>query len=170
MNLISCFKNYCAVFLFLVFLSGCSEESKPLLQVGEKALPFTLELLDGKQSHLEQYAGKGLVITFMSSWCPCSNESMPLMKQAYAKYKGDPIVFLMVGIQDSNSKFEKFVKKWEAPFLAGYDKGDRIAKDYGVSSPPTTFFIDKNGIVKRAFYGNIAKKPDEFQKWVEEII
>jgi len=44
-------------------------------------------MLDGKQSSLEQYAGKGLVITFMSSWCPCSNDSMPLMKQAYANHK-----------------------------------------------------------------------------------
>lgn len=171
MSSISCFRNFCAALFIAAFLTGCSEEvGRPLLQVGEKALPFTLELLDGKQSQLEQYAGKGLVITFMSSWCPCSNESMPLMKQAYEKHKSDQVVFLMIGIQDSKSKFEKYVKKWEAPFPAGYDKGDRIAKNYGVSSPPTTFFIDKSGVVKRAFYGNIAKKPEEFQKWVEEII
>ena len=157
-------------FFLIAFLSGCSEEARPLLQVGEKALPFTLELLDGKQSHLEDYAGKGLVITFMASWCPCSNDTMPLMKQAYSKHKNDQVVFLMVDIQDSRSKYEKFVKKWEVPFPTGYDKGDRIAKDYGVSAPPTTFFIDKNGIVKRAFYGNIAKKQNEFQQWIEEII
>ena len=141
-----------------------------MLQVGEKAAPFTLELIDGGTSSLEKYAGKGLVITFMSSWCPCSNESLPLMKQAYTAHKNDQIVFLLVGVQDSRSKFEKFVNKWEVPFSAGYDKGDRIARDYGVSSPPTTFFIDKNGIVKRAFYGNIAKKPDEFQQWIKEIM
>jgi peroxiredoxin len=170
MNSINSFKNFCAIIFLMAFMSGCSEEGRPLLQVGEKALPFNLELLDGKQSHLEHYAGKGLVITFMSSWCPCSNDTMPLMKQAYSKHKNDQVIFLLVGIQDSRSKFEKFVEKWGVPFPAGYDKGDRIAKDYGVSSPPTTFFIDKNGIVKRAFYGNIAKKPDEFQQWIEEII
>ena len=170
MNSINYYKRLCTILFLIACMSGCSEESKPMLQVGEKALPFTLELLDGKQSQLQQYVGKGLVITFMSSWCPCSNDSMPLMKQAYANHKNDQIVFLMIGIQDSKAKFEKYVEKWSAPFPAGYDKGDRIAKDYGVSSPPTTFFIDKNGIVKRAFYGNIAKKPDEFQRWIEEII
>lgn len=169
MNSTNCFKKFCTVFFLVALISGCSEESRPLLQVGEKAVPFTLELTDGKQSELGQYAGKGLVITFMSSWCPCSNDSMPLMKQAYAKYNGQ-VAFLMVGIQDSRSKFEKYVEKWAVPFPAGYDKGDRIGNDYGVSSPPTTFFIDKNGIVKRAFYGNIAKKPQEFPQWIEEII
>lgn len=169
MNSISCFKKFCAVFFLAALLSGCGEESKPLLQVGAKAVPFTLELIGGKQAQLEQYAGKGLVITFMSSWCPCSHDSMPLMKQAYAKSNGQ-VAFLMIGIQDSRSKFEKYVTKWEVPFSAGYDEDDKIGNDYGVSSPPTTFFIDKSGIVKRAFYGNIAKKPEEFQKWIEEII
>jgi len=171
MSWINCFRNFYLSLLFAAFLSGCSEEpGKPMLQVGEKALPFTLEMLDGSTSRLENYAGKGLIITFMSSWCPCSNESLPLMKQAQARHKDDPIVFLMIGIQDSRSKFEGFVKKWEAPFPAGFDKGDKIAKDYGVGAPPTTFFIDKHGVVKRAFYGNIAKKPEEFQQWVKEVI
>jgi peroxiredoxin len=170
MKSINCFVTLCAVLFVIALTSGCSEESnKPLLlQVGAKAVPFNLELIDRKQSQLEQYAGRGLVITFMSSWCPCSHDSMPVMKQAYTKNNGK-VAFLMVGIQDSRSKFEKFVEKWAVPFPAGYDKGDRIADDYGVSSPPTTFFIDRNGVVKRAFYGNIAKKPEEFQKWIEEI-
>jgi peroxiredoxin len=169
MNSTSCFKKLCAVFFLAASLSGCGEESKPLLQVGAKAVPFSLESIGGEQIRLEQYAGKGLVITFMSSWCPCSNESVPLMKQAYAKQGNGQVAFLMVGIQDSKSKFEKFLEKWEVPFHAGYDQGDRIGNDYGVSSPPTTFFIDRDGIVKRAFYGNIAEKPDEFRQWVEEI-
>ena len=170
MSSTSYFNKLCAVFFLTALISGCSEEGRPLLQVGEKAVPFTLELVGGKQSQLEQYAGKGLVITFMSSWCPCSHQSMPFMKQAYAKHNNGEVAFLMVGIQDSRSKFEKFIEKWNVPFPAGYDKGDRIANNYGVSSPPTTFFIDKNGVVKRAFYGNIAEKPKEFQQWVEEII
>ncbi len=170
MNLINYFRKFCSVFFLIALISGCSEETKPLLQVGEKALPFTLELIGGEQSQLEHYAGKGLVITFMSSWCPCSNESMPLMKKAYETHQNDQIVFLMLGIQDSRSNFEEFVKKWDAPFPAGYDDDDHIARNYGVSAPPTTFFIDRNGIVKRVFYGNIAKKPDEFQQWVKEII
>jgi peroxiredoxin len=169
MSSTSCFKYFGTVFFLIACLSACSEGGRPLLQVGEQAPPFTLELLDGGQSHLEGYAGKGVVITFMSSWCPCSNKSIPLMKKAYLDHQ-DEIAFLMVGIQDSRSKFEKFVNKWEVPFPTGYDKGDQIARNYGISSPPTTIFIDKTGTVKRAFYGNIAEKEQEFPQWVEEIL
>lgn len=170
MNSTSCCRRLFAALLLAALAGGCSEDAKPLLQVGEKATPFALELVDGRVSRLENYAGKGLVVTFMSSWCPCSNESLPLMKQAYAGYGDGRIAILMIGMQDSRANFQQFVRKWDVPFAAGYDKGDRIAKDYGVSTPPTTFFIGKNGIVKRAFYGSIAQKPAEFRQWLEEII
>ena len=146
------------------------EEPTRVLQVGEKAPAFTLELLNGEKSHLDLYSGKSLAITFMASWCPCSNDSIPLMNGAYTDNKGKNLAFLMVGIQDSRAKFRQFVEKWQIPFPAGYDEGNRIAREYGVNAPPTTIFIDRNGDVKRVFYGNIAEKKEEFPQWIEEIL
>ncbi len=169
MNSINCFRP-AAVFFLAALVSGCLEEPVALLRVGEKAPPFTLDLLDGAKIDLAHYAEKPLVITFMSSWCPCSNESIPLMKQAYQSNKDSTIEFLMVGMQDSESKFEKFVEKWETPFPAGFDKSGEVTRDYGVSAPPTTIFVDKTGNINRVFYGNIAEKPDEFRNWIEDIL
>jgi len=164
------FKYLVTVFFLSILITGCMEDKGKILQIGQKAPPFSLDLLDGKQTSLDQYAGKGLAITFMSSWCPCSKDSIPFFKEAYKKYKNDNIQFLMIGIQDARGKFEKIVAKWKVPFPAGYDKGDRIARDYGVQAPPTTIFIDKDGSVKRVFYGNIKDKEKEFPQWIEEIL
>jgi len=164
-----CFKSLATASLLSLLLFGCNGDKQALVQVGAKAPPFTLELVDGGQATLEQYAGKGLVITFMASWCPCSNDSMPLMKDAYQAHKAD-IAFLMVGIQDAESKFKAYVKKWDVPFAAGFDDGNKMARAYGIGSPPTTYFIDKTGMVKRAFYGNIKDKQSEFQQWLKEIM
>jgi peroxiredoxin len=168
MNSIKFYKITVLLFFLASSLAGCSEEGRVLLEVGKKAPPFTLKLVNGGEVTLDQFAGKGLVITFMASWCPCSNDSIPLMIKAYQQHK-DNISFLMVGIQDAESKFEKFVNKWNVPFPSGYDDGATIAKAYGIGSPPTTYFIDKSGIVKRAFYGNIKDKKNEFAQWLEEI-
>ena len=100
MNSTSFFRLTVIALFLAALLVGCSESGRPLLQVGEKAPPFTLQLLNGEQVTLQQYAGKGLVVTFMSSWCPCSNDSMPMMKKAYQKHKG-AINFLMIGTQEA---------------------------------------------------------------------
>jgi peroxiredoxin len=155
--------------LLLVAFLGACDSGRPLLQIGEKAPPFNLQLVSGETVSLSQYAGKGLMITFMSSWCPCSNDSMPMMKKAYQDYKDD-IAFLMIGIQDGEEKFINYTKKWQVPFSAGYDEDDEIARSFGVRSPPTTIFIDKTGIVKRAFYGNIKDKSGEFSDWFKAVL
>lgn len=160
-----------AVFLALT-LSGCLEDVIPL-EVGSKAPPATLIMLDGAPREMTDHPGKGLIITFMSSWCPCSNDSIPMMKKAYGLHgQGDQgkVDFLMLGIQDPESKFRGFVEKWDIPFPAGYDDGDDIARLYGVKQPPTTIFVDKEGTVQRVFYGNIKDKESEFYTWVEELL
>jgi peroxiredoxin len=158
-----------AVFL-LIALAGCFDDGVPPLQVGSKAPPFVLALLDGGNAELAQPQGEGHVLTFMSSWCPCSNDTIPLMKRAHADYEDKGIAFLMIGIQDAEGKFENFVAKWGIPFPAGYDSGDRIARAYGVNAPPTTIFIDRDGIVKRIFYGNIKDKEEDFRQWTRELL
>jgi peroxiredoxin len=61
------------------------------------------------------------------------------------------------------------VKKKGFKFSAGFDKGERIARLYGVSAPPTTFFIDSEGKVLSSFYGKIVEK-DRLSAWVDEIL
>jgi peroxiredoxin len=158
------------VFSFVIIAAGCTEDPGDVLHVGQTAPSFALDLTAGGSTNLNLHSGKGVAITFMSSWCPCSNDSVPMMKQAYANHQDDGLMIIMVGIQDSREKFGKFVEEWAIPFPAGYDKGDRIASDYGVRAPPTTVFVDKNGIVQRVFYGNIKDQEENFHQWIEELL
>lgn len=159
-----------SVFLFLTALSGCTGDNFPALQVGVQAPAFTVKLLDGKTISITDYKGKGLLMIFMSSWCPCSNESIPIINAAYQRHQGDNIEFLIVGIQEARSKFEKFVKKRGIAFPATYDGDKLISRPYGINAPPTMVFIDKKGMVKRVFFGNIKDKKKEFVDWLKEII
>ncbi len=170
MNWKNCFSRAACAAVMAVALSGCLEDDVKPLAEGVAAPPFTLALLDGGTADMQAPHGNGHVITFMASWCPCSNESIPLMKDAFARHRESDIAFLMIGIQEAESKFEKFVAKWEIPYPAGYDAGDSIARAYGVTAPPTTIFIDRDGRVKRVFYGNIKDKEEEFPRWIDELL
>ena len=169
MNSASYFK-YCAwTLLLLGALSGCTGDNFPALQVGVQAPAFTATSLDGKTRSISDYHGKGLLIIFMSSWCPCSNESIPIVNAAYQRHKKDGVEFLMVGIQEASSKFEGFIAKRSILFPAIYDGDKLISRSYGINAPPTMVLIDRDGMVKRVFFGNIKDKEKEFEHWLEEI-
>jgi peroxiredoxin len=170
MNLRNCFKHFALPFFLLAALSGCTGDNFPALQVGVQAPAFTATSLDGKTRSISDYQGKGLLMIFMSSWCPCSNESIPIVNKAYQRHKKDNIEFLIVGIQEARSKFERFVSKQGILFPAIYDDDKLISRPYGINAPPTMVFIGKDGIVKRVFYGNIKDKKKEFVQWLEEIV
>jgi len=170
MNVIKCLKRLALLFFFLGGVSACTGDNFPALQVGVQAPAFTATLLDGKVRNISDYHGKGLLMIFMSSWCPCSNESIPIVNDAWQRHNKDNVEFLMVGIQEARSKFENFIDKRGILFPAVYDDDKLISRPYGINAPPTMVFIGKDGIVKRVFYGNIKDKKKEFVHWLDEII
>ena len=162
------------IFALIITIAGCSGDfsprgAPPSLESGSPAPQFTLELVDGRSVTLDEYKGKPLVLIYMASWCPCSLESAPVFNKVYDEYHPKGVEFLMVGIQDSSSKFKKFVGEKGFKFSAGFDKGDNIARLYGVSAPPTTFFINKEGIVVNSYYGKIIEK-NVLTVWVDQIL
>ena len=166
--------SYPTVVVFLGLpLMGCFEQNVIPLEIGAKAPPATLTLLNGETREVSDHPGQAQVITFMSSWCPCSNESIPLIKKAFEQYNigtESKIAFVMIGFQSPESKFEDVASKWRVPFAVGYDDGDKVARAYGIKAPPTTVFIDVEGKVKRVFYGNIKDKEEDFLEWTRELL
>ncbi len=157
----------CAV----VLAQGCSEGSKggSLIVVGSPAPSFSLTLFDGATWTMDAHEGDPVVITFMASWCPCSNESAPFLREAYARYNPQGVEFLLVGIQDSASKFKRFLEERGVAIPAGYDEDGSISALYGVDAPPVTVFVDREHRVKRVYFGNIKEMGTEFFGWIEEV-
>lgn len=162
------------LFSFLLLsLSACggdtSVSKEPTAAIGSPAPQFSLTSVDGKALTLDNFKGKPLVMTFMAEWCPCSNESAPVFKEAYKTYSPKGVEFLVLGFQDSEAKFRKFVEREKFPYPSAFDKGDKVGTSYGVNAPPTTFFITADGKIQRAFYGKLAEL-DKLSSWIEELL
>ena len=109
---------------------------------------FTVYDLDGKPVKLSDYRGKPLVLNFWSSRCgPCKME-MPDFQKAYEDM-GNEIHFLMVNVTDGSwdtvDSAAAFITEKNYTFPVFYDTDSSAASAYGVSSLPTTYFIDAEG-------------------------
>lgn len=130
--------------------AAASQKIEELPKVGFKAPHFNLIALDGGSYSIPQNAGKPVVINFWASWCgPCRLEAPELVK-LYDKYKEKLEIYAInLTTQDSVENAKAFADEFGFTFPVLLDKDAKKSVDdlYRVLAIPTTFFVDKNGII-----------------------
>ncbi len=122
--------------------------------MGRVAPDFTLQALDGSAFRLSEQRGKPVVLNFWATWCgPCQNE-LPAIQKA-AEHFGDDVVFVGVDQGEKAEVVQSFVDKLGLTFTIPMDADGTIGYNYGVQGLPTTFFIDRNGVVQSLWMGEM---------------
>jgi len=136
----------------VLLVTGClvgSEPSAPLeAQVGESAPDFQLQNLDGQAISLSDFRGSPVLINFWATWCPSCRDEMPYLQQIYEEWLGKGLVLLAVDIGESLDTVESFMQSYNLSFPVLLDTNQDVALEYNIRYIPTTFLIDKNGIIQ----------------------
>jgi len=146
--------------------------AKEGIEIGNLAYDFTLTNYAGEDVTLSGLRGKIVVLNFWASWCgPCQNE-MPefqIMQDAFTAQgaKADT-VFLTVNLADGQRETrdtaQAFLDEKGYTFPAVFDAGS-VANLYQIYSIPTTFVLDKNGVITEMFLGSTNQK--DLEKAIE---
>lgn len=132
--------------------------SKPAQENKESAPDFTFALLDGKDFHLADHKGKPVLINFFASWCLPCREEMPVLEKMAQEYGQKGVIFLGIAIDDTEPKMKDFVAKYGVTFPVGLDKTATIQKSFGIYGIPTTYFIDKQGVINYSHSGSVTEE------------
>ncbi len=120
---------------------------------GQHAPAFRLTDLSGRSVSLADYAGRPLIINFWASWCiPCQQE-FPMYRAARMQYASRGLEVLGVVYKDTPGNAREFMAREDAGWPALVDPGGRVADSYRVTAIPTTFFVNRAGVVIAASYG-----------------
>jgi cytochrome c biogenesis protein CcmG/thiol:disulfide interchange protein DsbE len=117
------------------------------------APPFELTDLDGRTVRLADYAGRPVLVNFWASWCIPCREEFPLLRDVLASGQPKDLAVLGVIYRDNADAARDFMGVRDAQWPGLLDPTESTARAYGISLPPTTFYIDRAGIVRAVSYG-----------------
>lgn len=128
------------------------------VQTKVPAPALALTLLDGRTLGPQNYRGRPMVVNFFASWClPCAQE-MPAIEAISREFGPKGVVFVGVAINDVESKVRQFVARHGMTFPAGLDVDSSIQKAFGLYGVPTTYFVDRHGIIQYFHSGAVTEE------------
>jgi thiol-disulfide isomerase/thioredoxin len=143
----------------LMLVTGChtskEESSTPEsastvkgIEIGSIAPDFTLINLEGETINLSDFKSSPVMLNFWATWCgPCRNE-MPYIQEVYEKWKDSNLVILTINNREEISTVSQFMQENDLSFPVLLDTLGDVFSKYEIRYIPTTFFIDKDGIIK----------------------
>lgn len=130
-----------------------AQRERQIPQSGQKFPDFTLESLDGEKITLSELANQPIVINFWATWCDPCKEEMPLFEAVYSENSG--IVVLGVNYNEPANIIRRFVEERGITFPILLDADGKLAERFQVFGFPTTYFIDRDGILRGIYVGQL---------------
>ncbi len=157
----------CAACLLIAGAMGAAAADQPGLRValqpesGRKAAPdFVLRDSDGKAAKLKQYRGKVILLDFWATWCHGCKEEIPWFAQFAKNYGKKGLVVVGVSMDDGGWKVLKpFLTENPVPYRMVLGD-DSTANQYGITTLPDTFLIDRHGKIAAAYVASMVDKDD----------
>lgn len=137
-----------------------AEEEKPV------SYDFWLEDMNGNKVSFESFKDQVVFLNFWATWCPPCVAEMPDIHDLYLE--NDKAEFVMISMDKDEMKAKSFVQRkgFEFPI---YFLRSTLPPTYNTQSIPTTYLIDKEGLVKVENHGMAKYNTPTFKQLLDEL-
>ncbi len=125
--------------------------------IGAPAPPFTAYTVDGthRAVSLANYRGDVTILNVWATWCgPCKAE-MPTLEHLYEMFKPNGLKIVAVSIDETatDDSVRTYAKNMGLTFDILHDPQYRIEGAYQVVGYPSSYVIDRDGVIRKVWLG-----------------
>jgi peroxiredoxin len=91
------------------------------------------------------------VVLFWASWSPHARESLESFARLHDRFGGEGVSFVSVSIDDDAAAPDEIALVIGARFTLAWDPSRELARRWTVAHVPSTFILDRVGIVRAVF-------------------
>ncbi len=123
--------------------------------VNYDAPELTLSDVAGKQHSLAGYRGQVVLVNLWATWCPPCKAEMPTLNDYYEDHAEDGFMILAVNDGDPAGDVSSFAQTHDLSFPVLLDLNYVADQAFKTRSLPSSFVIDREGIVRLRWVGEI---------------
>jgi thiol-disulfide isomerase/thioredoxin len=140
------------------------------------------EWIDQQPTKLSELRGRVVLLDFWATWCGPCRVTFPRLQNWHETYKNKGLVILGVTNFFGHAEGKQLTRPQEMDYLRDFKKKFRLAygfaisdsddndRNYVVSSIPTTFLIDRRGVVRFISVGSNAAESAALSKMIKKLI
>lgn len=113
-----------------------------------RAPEFSLEDLQGKMINIRDYKGQVIILNFWATWCPNCRKEGPSFEKLYTRYKSKGLILFRIDTKESRETVIKFLEKEPMNVPVLLDENGKVGRLFGLWAHPTTYLIDRQGMVR----------------------
>jgi thiol-disulfide isomerase/thioredoxin len=141
------------------------------LEAGQRAPAVTGSRLDGKgRLSLAELRGKVVYLDFWASWCkPCAL-SLPTLDGFRKEFPSKDFAVLAVNVDHDPALARAFLSRRPVGYPSLGDPKGELPVRFGVQTMPTSFLIDRQGVIRRVHRGFRKEDVPELHSAIQELI
>ncbi|MCC6175999.1 MAG: TlpA family protein disulfide reductase [Chloroflexi bacterium] len=116
--------------------------------IGQPAPPLTLPLAGGGDVDLASYRGQVVLVNFWATWCPPCKAEMPDLERVYQRHRDRGFAVLAVDLQEKDEDVLAFLREMQVSYPSAIDRTGEAARAWRATGLPTSFLIDRDGIIR----------------------
>jgi thiol-disulfide isomerase/thioredoxin len=157
--------------LAIVLLASTAASAGDAAIIGLRQPECALEPMGARPLHRPaEWQGQVVYVDFWASWCRPCVKAFPFMNELQARFGEAGLRVLAVNLDEEAAEAEAFLEKHTASFAMAADPRGRCARAWGVIGMPTSYLIDRSGVVREMYQGFRVGEAARVQQDIEALL
>jgi peroxiredoxin len=131
---------------------------------------FSLENIQGKMVDIRHHRGQVTLINFWATWCPNCRKESPCFEKLSSQYSAKGLILFRIDSKESRETVEKYLEKESLNVPVLLDKTGKVGRLFGLWAHPTSYLIDRQGMVRYRAVGPVDWTGPEALSVIDQLL
>ncbi|HEX9564032.1 MAG TPA: TlpA disulfide reductase family protein [Gemmatimonadaceae bacterium] len=152
--------------------AGGEDHPRAVVEVGSEVPPYAARTVAGDSVSLALLRGRPVLLNVWATWCAPCREEVPYLESLHRQHRelGLQVVGVSVDARGEDRKIAEFAGEFDMTYAIWLDPDERVNARFLAIGVPSTYLIDRNGILLWKHLGTLRPTTKGFAEALDDAL